>query len=105
MVVKGENSLKLVLRSYDYRLLDHWAGELTRMAKTKNITVSGPVPFPTRKKIFTICRSVHVDKDSREQFELRVHKRLVIFSDYVQDDLSEIVNMRFPEGIHVSVKR
>ena len=67
MVVKGENSLKLVLRSYDYRLLDHWAGELARMAKTKNITVSGPVPFPTRKKISQyaeVCMSTKIQESS-----------------------------------------
>lgn len=97
--------LKLVLRSYDYRLLDQWATKLVGLAREKSIKVSGPVPFPVKRKVFTTLRSVHTDKDSREQFELRVHKRLLVFTDCSQDDLNDIFNTRFPEGIHVAVKR
>lgn len=98
-------ALKLVLRSYDHRLLDQWAEKLVALAREKEIAVSGPVPFPVKRKLFTTLRSVHTDKDSREQFELRVHKRLLVFKEASQEDLNEIFNMRFPEGIHVAVKR
>ena len=97
------DTLKLVMRSYDHRLLDLWAGKVLTMARDKEIHVSGPIPFPVKKKIFTVCRSVHTDKDSREQFELRIHKRLLVFKDFNLEDIREVFSLTFPNGIQVKV--
>ena len=101
----AQQKIRIRLKAFDRRMLDLSCEKIIETADNTAATAIGPIPLPTKRKIYCVLRSPHVDKDSREQFELRIHKRLVIFSDYVQDDLSEIVNMRFPEGIHVSVKR
>ncbi len=97
------NTLKLVMRSYDHRLLDLWASKVMDLAIERKMEVSGPIPFPVKKKIFTICRSVHVDKDSREQFELRIHKRLIVFKDFDMEGSKEFFALDFPNGIQVEV--
>ena len=69
--------IRIKLKSYDHAMLDNSAGEIVRAARRTGALTSGPVPLPTKKTIYTVLRSPHVDKKSREQFEIRIHKRLI----------------------------
>src|SRR6202789_1788046 len=85
---KGDNAssskvqrIRIRLKSYDHRLLDKSADQIVDTAKRTGATVSGPVPLPTRKRVYCVLRSPHVDKNSREHFDIRVHKRLIDIND------------------------
>ena len=77
----ASQKIRIRLKSYDHRLLDQSAQKIVNTAKKTGAKISGPVPLPTEKEIFTILRSVHVNKTSREQFERRTHKRLIDIID------------------------
>jgi len=68
--------IRIRLKAFDHRILDYWAKEIVETAKRTGASVTGPIPLPTRKERYTVLRSPHVDKKSREQFEIRTHKRL-----------------------------
>ena len=79
MSKKKDQNIRIRLKAYDHELIDSSAQKIVETAKRTGADVSGPVPLPTEKEIITILRAVHVHKDSREQFEQRTHKRLLIF--------------------------
>ena len=72
-----QKRIRIKLKSYDYRLIDKSADKIVRAVKQTGAVVSGPIPLPTKRSVFTVLRSPHVDKKSREQFEIRTHKRLI----------------------------
>jgi len=99
-----KKKIRIKLKSYDHRLLDKSVKEIIEIARRNGITVSGPVPLPTERKIFTVLRSPHIDKKSREQFEIRTHKRLIDFinpSTKIADALSKL---NLPAGVDVEIK-
>jgi len=96
--------IRINLRSFDSRLLDSSIGSIVDTARQTGATVAGPVPLPTRIRRFTVLRSPHVDKKSREQFEMRQHKRLVDLVDPSQKTLDELQNLELPAGGHVEIK-
>jgi small subunit ribosomal protein S10 len=96
--------IRINLRSFDSRLLDSSIGSIVDTARQTGATVAGPVPLPTRIRRFTVLRSPHVDKKSREQFEMRQHKRLVDLVDPSQKTLDELQNLELPAGVHVEIK-
>ncbi len=96
--------IRINLRSFDSRLLDTSVGSIVDTARQTGATVAGPVPLPTRIRRFTVLRSPHVDKKSREQFELRQHKRLVDLVNPSQKTLDELQNLELPAGVHVEIK-
>lgn len=96
--------IRINLRSFDSRLLDSSVGSIVDTARQTGATVAGPVPLPTRVRRWTVLRSPHVDKKSREQFEMRQHKRLVDLIDPSQKTLDELQNLELPAGVHVEIK-
>ncbi len=100
----AKQNVRIRLKSYDHTLADAAAQKIVETAKRYNCTVSGPVPLPTEKEIVTILRSVHVNKDSREQFELRTHKRLIDIVNPAKDAVEAIMSLELPAGVEIDVK-
>ncbi len=96
--------IRINLRSFDARLLDSSVGSIVDTARQTGATVAGPIPLPTRIRKFTVLRSPHVNKKSREQFEMRQHKRLVDLVDPSQKTLDELQSLELPAGVHVEIK-
>lgn len=97
------NELKVKIKSFEATLVDQTAKKVVEASKAEGAKISGPVPLPTRKEIFTILKSVHVNKTSREQFELRTHKRLVVLSNVSSKLLETLKRMELPSGVQVEV--
>ena len=102
MAVKEK--LRIKLKSYDHTLIDQAAEKIVEAAKRNGATVSGPIPLPTEKEIVTILRAVHKYKDSREQFELRTHKRLIDIVKPTQKVVDAISGLELPAGVELEVK-
>ena len=96
--------IRIKLRAFDARLLDQSTGEIVEAVKRSGATVAGPVPLPTRVQKYTVLRSPHVDKKSREQFEMRSHKRLVDIMDPTQKTLDALTGLDLPAGVDVVIK-
>ena len=96
--------IRVRLKSYDHKLIDAAAQKIVEVAKRNGATVSGPVPLPTEKEITTILRAVHKYKDSREQFELRTHKRLIDILKPSQKVVDALMNVELPAGVEIEVK-
>ena len=102
MAVKEK--IRVRLKSYDHTLIDAAAEKIVEVAKRNGATVSGPIPLPTEKEIVTILRAVHKYKDSREQFELRTHKRL---SDIIKPSaktVEALMSLELPAGVQIDIK-
>ena len=98
------SKLNIKVKAYESALVDSTAVKIVETANAEGAKVSGPVPLPTKKEIFTILRSVHVNKKSREQFEMRTHQRLIVL-DNVNDKLSEALKrMDLPSGVEVNIQ-
>ena len=96
--------LRIKLKSYDHRILDQSVKRILETALTSGAKVKGPVPLPTRRSVYTVLRSPHVDKDSREQFEIRIHKRLIDIYDPSPDVTRSLMNIDLPAGVDIELK-
>src|SRR6266511_2589215 len=96
--------IRIRLKAYDYKLLDQSAGEIVETARRTGAKIAGPIPLPTRINKYTVLRSPHVDKKSREQFEMRRHKRLVEILDPNQKTLDALTELDLPAGVYVDIK-
>jgi small subunit ribosomal protein S10 len=96
--------IRIRLKSYDHRLLDQSAKKIVDTAKKTGALVSGPIPLPTEKEIFTILRSPHVNKDSREQFERRTHKRLIDIVNPTPQTIDSLMHLDLPSGVDIVLK-
>lgn len=96
--------VRIKLKSYDHTLIDAAAEKIVDAAKRNGATVSGPVPLPTDKEIVTILRAVHKYKDSREQFEMRTHKRLIDVIKPSQKAIEAITSLELPAGVEIEIK-
>lgn len=96
--------IRIRLKSYDHRIIDRSATHIIETALRTGAKVVGPIPLPTDKKITTLLRSPHVDKDSREQFELRIHKRLIDVIDPSSTTLDSLMNLDLPAGVDIEIK-
>ncbi|MCK7487918.1 MAG: 30S ribosomal protein S10 [Bacillus subtilis] len=96
--------IRIRLKSYDHRLLDQSAKKIVDTAKKTGAVVSGPIPLPTEKEIFTILRSPHVNKDSREQFERRTHKRLIDIVNPTPQTIDSLMHLDLPSGVDIVLK-
>ncbi len=96
--------IRIKLKSYDHNLIDKSSEKIVRTVKQTGAVVSGPVPLPTRRSVYTVNRSPHVDKKSREQFETRVHKRLIDIFSSTQKTIDALMRLELPAGIDVEVK-
>ncbi|MGM9624191.1 MAG: 30S ribosomal protein S10 [Eubacteriales bacterium] len=100
----ASEKIRIRLKSYDHTLIDGAAEKIVECAKRNGATVSGPIPLPTEKEIVTILRAVHKYKDSREQFELRTHKRLIDVIKPSKKAIEAITTLELPAGVEIEVK-
>jgi small subunit ribosomal protein S10 len=98
------NRLRIKLRAYDYQVLDNSIQEIVQTAKNTGARVAGPIPLPTEINRFTVLRSPHIDKKSREQFEMRTHKRLVDIIDPTQQTIDSLMKLDLSAGVDVEIK-
>lgn len=96
--------IRIKLRSYDHNLIDRSAERIVRTVKQTGAVVSGPIPLPTERSVYTVLRSPHVDKKSREQFEARVHKRVIDIFSSTQKTIDALMRLELPAGVDVEVK-
>jgi small subunit ribosomal protein S10 len=96
--------IRIKLKAYDHRLLDQSVREIVVTAQRTGARVSGPVPLPTQISKYTVLRSPHVDKKSREQFEIRTHKRLVDIYDPTPDTVDALMKLELASGVDVEIK-
>ncbi|NPA35109.1 MAG: 30S ribosomal protein S10 [Chlorobi bacterium] len=99
------SSIRIKLQSYDHSLVDRTAERIVKTVKNVGATVKGPIPLPTRIRRFTVLRSPHVNKDSREQFEIRVHKRIIdIYPKSAQETVEALRKLEIPSSVDIVVK-
>ena len=96
--------IRIRLKAYDYKLLDQSAGEIVETARRTGAKVAGPIPLPTKISRWTVLRSPHVDKKSREQFEIRTHKRLLDILEPTQQTLDALMMLDLSAGVDVEIK-
>lgn len=96
--------IRIRLKAYDYRVLDQSTSEIVDTARRTGAQIAGPIPLPTVINRFTVLRSPHVDKKSREQFEIRTHKRLLDLLEPTQQTMDALMKLDLPAGIEVEIK-
>ena len=96
--------IRIRLKGYDYRLLDQSTGEIVETARRTGAKLVGPVPLPTRTEKYTVLKSPHVDKKSREQFEIRTHKRLLDIVDPTAKTVDELKKLELPAGVEINIE-
>ncbi|MBU0683793.1 MAG: 30S ribosomal protein S10 [Candidatus Omnitrophota bacterium] len=99
-----QSKVRLRLKSFDHKLLDVSMSEIVETVKRTGAQVIGPVPLPTRRELYTVLRSPHVDKKSREQFELKTHKRLLDIVDPTSKTIDSLRKLDLPAGVDVEIK-
>ena len=99
-----KHKIRLSLKSYDHQLLDNAVKQIVLTAKRTGSKVLGPIPMPNRKKIFTVLRSPHVDKKSREQFELITHKRIVDIVSPAEQTMDALMKLNISAGVDVEIR-
>ena len=100
----AKEKIKIRLKSYDHRLLDLSAKKIVETAQRTDAKVAGPIPLPTKRRVYCVLRSPHVDKKSREHFEIRTHKRIIDILDPTQQTTEELSRMDLPAGVDIEVK-
>jgi len=101
---EGKSRLRLRIKAYDTKLIDSSCRQIIEAAKKHDAAVIGPVPLPTEHKKYTVNRSTFIDKNSREQFELRVHKRLIDIENPNQQIISSLSSLNLPAGVDIEIK-
>ena len=104
MTTVSSDRIRIKLKAYDYRILDKAVAEIVDTARNTGAGVAGPIPLPTNINKFTVNRSVHVDKKSREQFEMRIHKRLMDILEPTQQAVDALGKLSLPAGVDVEIK-
>jgi len=97
--------IRIKLKAYDHRVLDQSTQEIVETIMRTGAKVSGPIPLPTKKKVYTVLRSPHVDKKSREQFMMAVHKRVVELSQPTAKTIDALRKLNLPAGVSVEIKQ
>ena len=100
----NQEMIRVRLKAYDHQLIDSSAAKIVDTAKRNGASVSGPIPLPTQKEVVTILRSPHVNKDSREQFERRTHKRLIDILNPSQKTVEALMSLDLPAGVEIEIK-
>ena len=96
--------IRVCLKAYDHKLIDVSADKIVETAKRTDAKVAGPIPLPTKRRIYCVLRSPHVDKKSREHFEMRTHKRIIDIYDPTQQTTEELSRLDLPAGVDIEVK-
>ena len=105
-VKKEEEQLRIriKIRAYDHKIIDQATQTIIKTAERSGAKVLGPVPLPTEKRKFTVNRSTFIDKDSREQYEMRIHKRLIDISEPTERTIDSLMSLNLPAGVDVEIK-
>jgi small subunit ribosomal protein S10 len=101
---EGRQRIRIKIRAYDHKIIDQSTKTIIETAERSGATVRGPVPLPTEKTKYTVNRSTFVHKDAREQYEMRVHKRLVDIFDPTPKTIEALTNLNLPAGVDVEIK-
>jgi small subunit ribosomal protein S10 len=104
MAKSQKQKIRIRLKGYDQRQLDRSTADIVETAKRTGARVVGPIPLPTRREIYTVLRSPHVDRKSREQFEIRTHKRLVDILDPTGKTIDALKTLSLPAGVDIKIK-
>ena len=96
--------IRIKLKAFDHKILDQSAERIVDTAKRMGSSVSGSVPLPTERNVYTVLRSVHIDKDSREQFEMRTHKRLIDILEPTPKTIDALMRLDLPAGVDIEIK-
>tara|TARA_Y100001934_G_C11717517_1_gene479664 strand:- start:160 stop:468 length:309 start_codon:yes stop_codon:yes gene_type:complete len=99
-----QQNIRIRLKAFDHRVLDQSAGEIVNTAQRTGASVRGPIPLPTRIEKFTVLRSPHIDKKSREQFEIRTHKRVLDIVDPTPQTVDALMKLDLAAGVDVEIK-
>ena len=100
----AKQKIRIRLKAYDHSILDQSAEKIVETAKRSGAIVSGPIPLPTERSVYTVLRSVHVNKDSREQFEMRTHKRLIDIVNPTPQTVDALMKLDLPSGVDIEIK-
>lgn len=100
----AKQRIRIRLKAFDHKILDQSAQQIVETAERTGAVVSGPVPLPTRIEKFTVIRSPFIDKDSREQFEMRTHKRLIDVLDPTARTVDALMRLNVPAGVDIEIK-
>ena len=98
------NRIRIRLKAYDYNLLDKSTRKIVKTAKDTGALVLGPIPLPSKRSIYTVNRSIHVDKKSREQFQLKVHKRILDLMNSTTKTVDALMKLDMPAGVDIEIK-
>ena len=99
-----KQSIRIKVRGYDHKLVDQSAEQIVETAERTGAVVAGPVPLPTRIEKFCVIRSPHIDKDSREQFEIRTHKRLIDIMGPTAKTIDALTQLQLPSGVEIDIR-
>lgn len=100
----AKQKIRIRLKAYEHRILDQSADKIVETAKRTGATISGPIPLPTELTIYTVLRSPHKFKDSREQFEMRTHKRLIDIVNPTPKTVDSLMKLDLPSGVDIEIK-
>ena len=103
-MVQNAQKIRVILKAFDHRILDQSAGQIVETAERTGARVAGPVPLPTAIKRFCVFRAPHIDKDSREHFEMRTHNRLIDIHNPTSKTIDSLTNLDMPAGVDISIK-
>ena len=103
-MAQQQQKIRIKLMAYDHRLLDLSAEEIVETAKRTGANVAGPIPLPTKREVFTVLRSPHVDKKSREQFQIKTHKRILDIVNPTSKTIDALKKLDLPAGVYVEIK-
>ena len=101
----SSTKVRIKLKAYEHRTLDKAAAKIVDTVKRTGGSISGPVPLPTEVQKYTILRAVHKYKDSREQFEMRTHKRLIVINNPSKDTIEALTRLDLPSGVEISIRQ
>ena len=100
----AKQKIRIRLKAYEHRILDQSADKIVETAKRTGATISGPIPLPTERTLYTVIRSPHKYKDSREQFEMRTHKRLIDIVEPTPQTVDSLMRLDLPSGVDIEIK-
>ena len=101
---KSHTKIRIRLKAYDHKLLDHWTKEIVSIARQTGAQIAGPITLPTRISRYTVLRGPHVNKKSREQFEIRTHKRLIDIIQPTGKTIDALNKLSLPAGVDIKIK-
>jgi len=102
--VATQQKIRIRLKAYDHEVIDQSARKIVDTASRTGAKVAGPVPLPTERSVYCVIRSPHKDKDSREHFEMRTHKRLIDILDPTPKTVDSLMRLELPAGVHIEIK-